>query len=126
VAAEEEAAREAAHVAEATAAKENEQHLVECLVSMGFSAEQAGRAIVKAQGNVEEAITILIEGDAEEPEQMPPAPQWDEEWEVLVTELVEMGFEEHLARAALTESEGAIKDAVKELVMRERAMRQSM
>jgi len=49
---------------------------------------------------------------------------WKEEWDDLLEELVEMGFEDNgLNRELLQEANGNVKDAVKELVTRERSLR---
>jgi len=62
-------------------------------------------------------------------DEIAPAPEeeeddWNGDWDYLLEELVEMGFEnDGLNRELLVEANGNVKDAVKELVTRERSIR---
>merc|ERR1712224_534476 len=82
----------------------------------------------------EEAIMLLLsdppappaeETDgtiSEDSTEYPPA--WNAEWDSLLEELEEMGFSDPVAnRAVLSNANGDVKDAVKELVSRERTNR---
>jgi len=129
VAAEKEAARVAAEEEAARVAAEEEaacvitQSIVQQLVAMGFE-QSACLDAVKASGdNIETAITFLLEAPAAaEPE---PEPAWDAEWDDILAELKEMGFEDETTNMAMIkEKEGDIKETVKELVKRERVNRQ--
>merc|ERR1711977_233422 len=68
------------------------------------------------------AVTEVVEITPESEDVAPP--KWEVEWDDLLVELVEMGFEdETLNRSLLANSNGNVKDAVKELVEQERAAR---
>jgi len=68
------------------------------------------------------AVTEVVEITPESEDVAPP--KWEAEWDDLLVELVEMGFEdETLNRSLLANSNGNVKDAVKELVEQERAAR---
>jgi len=111
--------------------------LVEHLLSMGFEYDASVSAIIATDGNLEAAVMLLLAAPvgepapAVEPQAEQPAeaeavgePAWNEEWDDILSELKEMGFEDETAnRALIVEKKGDVKDAVKELVTRERAGR---
>lgn len=140
------AAAEAAAAAEKAAALEQQQQetdpalvgLVSQLVDMGFDEPTAATALDATNGNVEQAIMLLLSDPPAAP--APPAaeetdgnltedsteypPAWNTDWDSLLEELEEMGFSDPEAnRAVLSDASGDVKDAVKELVSRERTTR---
>jgi len=132
--AEQEAAAEAAAnlaAEEAANADAEEAHaeLAEQLVAMGFEAQMALTALVATNGNMDEAINIMLQQPpAEAPEEppVPAEPEWHEEWDQMLEELVEMGFEcESINRTMISEHKGNLKDAVKGLIDHERANRKA-
>merc|ERR1712159_919117 len=134
-AAAEKAAQEAAAAAAAekaaqeAAADEARAELAEQLVAMGFEAQMALTALVATNGNMDEAINIMLQQPpAEAPEEppVPAEPEWHEEWDQMLEELVEMGFEcESINRTMISEHKGNLKDAVKGLIDHERANRKA-
>merc|ERR1712139_129508 len=104
----------------------------------GFHPIAAQKAIAATEGNMEEAVNLMLSQPAEFPEVPQELPQeedqgaisdgstvWNEEWDTLLDELAEMGFEDlDTNRSILSEVNGDVKDAVKELVNRERLGRQ--
>merc|ERR1711988_186131 len=98
------------------------------LVSMGFTADEAAGALDATQGSLERAADWLLVNRPEEPEPEPevepePEPSLPVEWHSLLEDLIEMGFEPEAAKAALRESDGDMKVAVRSLVDREREQR---
>jgi len=57
-----------------------------------------------------------LEAITEEPQQ----PVWKAEWDASLADVTEYGFEEAKAREALTQNDGNIKEAIKQLVAQER------
>jgi len=95
------------------------------LLSMGFSAEQVQGALQATKGSLERAADWLFVNrpPVEEEEQQEEQEEQDvfpAEWEPMVVELQEMGFEEAAAREALQGAQGEFKPAIKALVERER------
>lgn len=119
---------------------------------MGFPADQSEASLVAAKGNVEQAIALLlsnppepaqepeqpveepveapVEQPTEEPVEEPveepesPAAAWEGEWDMLLTELEEMGFEDHETnRELIAANSGNVKETVKELIRLERMNR---
>lgn len=102
---------------------------------MGFDEPTAATALDATAGNVEQAIMLLLsdppaapavaETDgtiSEDSTEYPPV--WNTEWDSLLEELEEMGFSDSEAnRVVLSDANGDVKDAVKELVSRERTNR---
>jgi len=124
IAAEEEAARVAAAAAAAAAADPLVDPLVEQLVCMGFETSQARSALSAAQGNMEEAVNMLLSNPEAFAAEMQVEPVWNSEWDEMLIELEEMGFEDTAVnRQVLIDADGDVKDAVKELVNRERLSR---
>ena len=125
-------------------AVEIDEGVVMQLVSMGFEPAKARHASAEAQGDMDRALAVLVDacGDEDGAAEAPRAPaaveaaattsaragtvpvhdsQWNGEWDMLVAELMEMGFDDAVAcRASLAEHEGDLKGAVKALVVRER------
>jgi len=113
--------------------------LVEHLAAMGFEHAAARDALVSTEGNLERAVNVLLTQPPSppalvevEPEAAPEpdtlsedSTQWNADWDDLLAELTEMGFDDEIAnRTVLAEANGDVKDAVKELVSRERMHRQ--
>jgi len=133
IAAEEaEALRIAAEAAALSAAEEQFplewQGSVDALIQMGFAQSVAQDTVSSAQGDLEAALeaalahvpTCTIPADAV----VAPTSSWDSEWDSLLMELVEMGFENHDAnKAAIFANEGDLKSTVTALVADERANR---
>jgi hypothetical protein len=133
IAAEEaEALRIAAEEAALSAAEEQFplewQGSVDALIQMGFAQSVAQDTVSSAQGDLEAALeaalahvpTCTIPADAV----VAPTSSWDSEWDSLLMELVEMGFENHDAnKAAIFANEGDLKSTVTALVADERANR---
>merc|ERR1711865_336124 len=129
IAAEEaEALRIAAEAAALSAAEEQFplewQGSVDALIQMGFAQSVAQDTVSSAQGALEAALahvpTCTIPADAV----VAPTSSWDSEWDSLLMELVEMGFENHDAnKAAIFANEGDLKSTVTALVADERANR---
>merc|ERR1711943_125435 len=95
--------------------------LAQQLVSMGFDQIAAINAIEAANGDLDAALNMILSAPEPEPE---PAEMWNEEWDLLLDELKEMGFEDETAnREMISEHQGNLKDAVKQLVDRERKSR---
>lgn len=114
---------------------------------MGFPADQSEATLLAAEGNVEQAIALLlsnppepaqepeqpvedveapVEQPTEEPVEEPesPAAAWEGEWDMLLTELEEMGFEDHETnRELIATNSGNMKETVKELIRLERMNR---
>ena len=127
---------------QAGSASSQPQDLSELLVSMGFEPAKARHASAEAQGDMDRALAVLVDacGDEDGAAEAPRAPaaveaaattsaragtmhdsQWNGEWDMLVAELMEMGFgDADACRASLAEHEGDLKGAVKALVVRER------
>merc|ERR1719271_641446 len=101
--------------------------LVEQLMAMGFTYDKSAEAIRSTEGDMEAAVMMLLSAPEDElaPEPEPTGPVWNDEWDELLVELEEMGFEDsEQNRALITENNGDVKDTVKELVNRERLSRQ--
>jgi len=129
---------------QAGSASSQPQDLSELLVSMGFEPAKARHASAEAQGDMDRALAVLVDacGDEDGAAEAPRAPaaveaaattsvmagtvpmhdsQWNGEWDMLVAELMEMGFGDAVAcRASLAEHEGDLKGAVEALAVRER------
>lgn len=107
------------------------QPLINQLIAMGFSEDASKRAIFVADGNLDKAANHLLEQPQEyevilaADESSEDITEWNQEWDSLLGELSEMGFEdEDSNRHVLAECNGDVKDAVRELVQRERASRE--
>merc|ERR1711966_437229 len=130
-AAEAEAAAEAASVVEAEAARlaadgevnaSSSCHITELLVSMGFDLAAAAAAVSRCDGDIEQALSILVEKDTHQEEE---AQEEELKWVLEMTELQEMGFtNQQAARTALDNTNGDIKLAIKQLLIEERSARQ--
>merc|ERR1719386_591688 len=113
---------------------------VSLLMSMGFGFEEATEALTATKGSLERAADKLLEAKADKVE-LHDAPdeefvevsgaaaeekvEFPEEWVELLANLQEMGFEEKQAHAALVDSNGEFKEAVKQLVKGERDARRA-
>merc|ERR1712225_188703 len=128
---------------ESELSKEDEQKLV-LLCEMGFEAQSAKEALAATKGSVERAADRLFNAanessfefvnvphpepdSAEEPVMAEEDAVADEpvaspvfEHEELLSNLLEMGFEDAAGRDALMQTNGAFKEAVKLLVKNER------
>jgi len=93
---------------------------VSMLIEMGFTDEDVALALKKTQGSLERAADWLFVTRQEAQEEASGEP-FPEEWEDMLGELCEMGFQEAAAMEALKESEGNLKQAVRSLVTAERA-----
>jgi len=104
------------------------------LQSMGFSYSGAISALAASSGNFEAAMDMLLNNEIvdDEPESAPKpeiermveqqAGVWLETWDDLLVELKEMGFDNDVAnRSLIAEKGGNLKDAVKELITKERS-----
>jgi len=98
---------------------------VALLISMGFTAEEVEGALEATRGSLERAADWLFahrQTDVEpEPE---PEPAFLPEWELVLRDLVEMGFQEEHARKQVLANSGDIKQAIKALVQIERVLSQ--
>jgi len=126
-------AKAAAEVADPEMCEDAMMHpLVEQLLKMGFARNEASNALATADGNLEQAVNTLLsmpcEGAVPVPEPDPiveDSTEWNNDWDELLAELDEMGFDNVDAnRAILALTNGDVKDAVKELVNQERISRQ--
>jgi len=90
------------------------------LLELGFDAAEVDSALEATQGSLENAAEWLFVNWKDNNKQAAPEPAFPEEWVELVNDLAEMGFEEEKARAALVQTQGVLKDAVKALVVMER------
>jgi len=94
------------------------------LMSMGFSAEQAVRALVAGNGSLEQAADwLFVQAPPKHAVTSQPEEQFTEmlpAWAPLVTDLAEMGFEEAHAMEALRDASGDLKGAVRVLLARKR------
>jgi len=113
---------------------------VSVLMNMGFGFEEATEALTATKGSLERAADKLLEAKVDKLE-LHDAPDEEfvqfsgstaeekveflEEWVELLGNLQEMGFEEKQARAALVDSNGEFKEAVKRLVNGERDARRA-
>merc|ERR1711998_244488 len=141
----EEAAAKAAEEAAAKAAEEAAaeeqaaiplewQGVVTALVSMGFSSSLAEEVTMSAEGNFDQALESALSYVPPPPPPPPvaalikPAPAqddaWEDEWDCLVDELVEMGFEDVATnKKKVAEYKGDLKSTVTALISEERAKR---
>jgi len=120
VAAEAEAEAARAAAAAAPACPEIEQ-----LMAMGFEWVSASYALAEAQGDINQALTILVEQT--EPMIEETEPVWVKNWDSLLADLAEMGFEDQVAaRAAVISANGVLKMAIRELVHAERQKRKDL
>jgi len=136
-----EAARIAAEEAEATRIAAEEvadateeqfplewQGAVDALMQMGFSQSVAQNSVTSVAGEFEAALEAALahvdEVVALPAEAVITAPAWNSNWDALLTELVEMGFENHDSnKSAIIANEGDLKGTVAALVAEERANR---
>merc|ERR1712118_196664 len=107
-----------------------------------MGAEEQAKAQAKAQLELEDAgmgtsdlsascLADIAAGLSSEPEPEPvkadtasDTSEWVQEWDTMLDELQEMGFEDvNTNREIIAEHNGNLKDAVKELVNRERKSR---
>jgi len=122
----EEAARVAAEAEEAAAQATEVEDPVALLMEMGFSEMAVTEALQVTQGSVDNAAEWLFVHQPEECQEFPPAPvaetaAFPAEWDGLLRDLLEMGFEEKVSKEALARNDGDVKTAVRELVQLERA-----
>jgi len=119
----EEAARVAAEEAAKTKAVEGKlpvewQAAVDALVQMGFEHDVAQAQVAAAEGDLQVALEAALSYVP------PPPPSWNADWDSLMGELAEMGFEDEEAnKRAITANDGILKDTVTALVAEERAAR---
>merc|ERR1711924_523155 len=130
-----EEAAAAAKAAEEQAAVPLEwQGVVTVLVNMGFSSSLAEEVTMSAQGNFDQALESALSYVPPPPPPPPvaalikPAPAqddaWEDEWDCLVDELVEMGFEDVATnKIKVAEHKGDLKSTVTALISEERAKR---
>merc|ERR1711865_381577 len=136
-----EAARIAAEEAEATRIAAEEvadateeqfplewQGAVDALMQMGFSQSVAQNSVTSVAGEFEAALEAALahvdEVVALPAEAVITAPAWNSNWDAILTELVEMGFENHDSnKSAIIANEGDLKGTVAALVAEERANR---
>merc|ERR1719399_796486 len=90
------------------------------LIAMGFSEQQVEGALAATQGSLERAADWLFVNRSEVQEVMPAEPQFPVEWEALLADLEEMGFETQSSKEALFETKGDVKEAVRTLISAER------
>merc|ERR1712159_437598 len=134
-AAEEAAAAKAAEEAaeEQTAIPLEWQGVVTALVNMGFSSSLAEEVTMSSEGNFDQALECALSYVPPPPPPPPaaalikPAPSqdaWEDEWDCLVDELVEMGFEDVATnKIKVAEHKGDLKSTVTALISEERAKR---
>jgi len=90
------------------------------LASMGFDAASVARCLADADGDVDAAITLLLEDSEVSSEEITSMSKWDH----MLGDLHEMGFEDdNTSRKALADANGNITEAVKQLIALERAAR---
>jgi len=145
---------EAKAAEEAAAAKAAEEHttvplewqgVVTALVNMGFSSSVAEEVTMSAQGNFDQALESALSyvpppppvAALIKPKPLPASPlpepepelvaqddAWKDEWDCLVDELVEMGFEDVATnKNKVAEYKGDLKSTVTALISEERAKR---
>merc|ERR1712054_224045 len=112
---------EAAASAATTAAKAEEESLAEQLltnqlVAMGFEHQMAVKVLQASNGDVERAVNFMLQHpstDKGEPAEQAAAiePEWLEEWDQILEELVEMGFECEESYRAMIYKHHNLKDA---------------
>jgi len=110
------------------------QGVSSALVNMGFSSSLADDVTMGAQGNFDQALEAAL---SYVPPPPPPPPAaalvkstqqdaWEDEWDCLVDELVEMGFEDVDAnKKKVAEHKGDLKSTVTALISEERSKRSS-
>jgi len=112
--------------------------LVEQLCAMGFPRSVAASTLAASSGDLAQAVEKLLASPQETFEEVQtfeevPEPdtlsedstEWNQDWDELLAELDEMGFGDSDAnREILSLVSGDVKDAVKELVNRERLARE--
>jgi len=96
---------------------------VALLVSMGFSPGEVALAMEATNGSLEHAADLLFAHRQEPHPEPEPEPEFLPEWESVLCDLVEMGFEKEAARQQVVMSAGEMKQAVKALVEGERTSR---
>merc|ERR1711977_103708 len=143
-----EAARIAAEEAAANTAAEplteipvEWQGVVSALVNMGFAESMAEQVTITAQGEFDAALEAALNYVPPPPPQPPAAAlvkssdsivsdvsdemPWDNDWDCLLEELVEMGFEDaETNKRLVSANSGDLKSTVTALVTEERAGRQ--
>merc|ERR1711966_620014 len=126
-----EALRTAAEEAEALriAAEEEQfplqwQGSVDALIQMGFAQSVAQDTVSSAQGDLEAALEAALAHVPTIPADAVISLTWDSNWNYLLMDLVEMGFENQDAnKAAILANEGDLKSTLTALVADERANR---
>lgn len=100
---------------------------VTLLLSMGFSSEEVACALDATKGSLERAADYIFQHRtlrAEEEASLEDETLLDdvipEEWSETLEDLLEMGFDEVVARGALLNADGDFKQVVKRLVAEER------
>merc|ERR1712146_477634 len=87
------------------------------LISMGFSVDEVAGALAATWGSLERAADWLFVARAEAKAKEEAAEEeFPAEWDAIVLDLKEMGFEETPAKNALKQVNGEMKEAVKALV----------
>jgi len=90
------------------------------LISMGFSEQEVEGALAATQGSLERAADWLFVARSEAQEAAPAESQFPVEWEALLADLEEMGFETQSSKEALFKTKGDVKEAVRTLISAER------
>merc|ERR1712167_176723 len=109
---------------------------VQCLKDMGFSSFVATNAITRAEGDVDAALEEALSyeppappAEALVPIQPKPEPEvadgnWEDTWDEIMDELIEMGFEcVESNKQAIVSNNGDLKNTVTTLVAEERNKR---
>jgi len=107
------------------------QGIVDSLINMGFSAQLAQDVTMEHQGNFEAALEAALASPPPAYVPPPPAPavealvsDWEQGWDYLLEELVEMGFNDMETNKKLVAAhKGDLKSTVTALVSEERAKR---
>jgi len=94
------------------------------LLEMGFPEHDVEGVIDATNGSLQEAATWLI-AHSEAKAAAQELPEFPTEWGLLLDDLEQMGFDHELAKAALMETDGQVKAAVKAMVTAERGRQQS-
>jgi len=126
--AQEEAARIATEEAEAAAVQQfplEWQGAVDALIQMGFAQSVAEDTVKSTEGDLEAALeAALVYVPSLPAEAVVTAPAWNSDWDTLLMELIDMGFEnEDANKAAVVAHKGNLKSTVTALVAQERANR---
>lgn len=87
------------------------------LLEMGFAQSDIEAVLTATNGSLNQAAAWLVA----RAEATSAADEFPTEWQELLDDLMQMGFDRDLAKAALKDSNGQLKDAIKSLVATERS-----